>query len=141
LAQELQAQPWHLNYRRETFRLFSWIAGKGLDSTPRGITFQPNGLEALEKIGVLDSVLQMGSAERILEVKDWNGELLLEADYGLLEHPQNYIMMLMQCKWSTCWDTRLKTWRSDDLEHWIQGDNLEQWSRPGSALRSRRRGL
>ncbi len=53
---------------------------KGLDSTPRGITFQPNGLEALEKIGVLDSVLQMGSAERILEVKDWNGELLLEAD-------------------------------------------------------------
>src|SRR5260370_17529308 len=34
----------------------------------------------------------MGSAERILEVKDWNGEVLLEADYGLLEHPQNYIM-------------------------------------------------
>jgi 2-polyprenyl-6-methoxyphenol hydroxylase-like FAD-dependent oxidoreductase len=65
---------------------------KGLDSTPRGITFQPNGLEALEKIGVLDSVLQMGSAERILEVKDWTGELLLEADYGLLDHPQNYIM-------------------------------------------------
>jgi 2-polyprenyl-6-methoxyphenol hydroxylase-like FAD-dependent oxidoreductase len=65
---------------------------KGLDSTPRGITFQPNGLEALDKIGVLDSVLQMGSAERILEVKNWTGELLLEADYGLLEHPQNYIM-------------------------------------------------
>jgi 2-polyprenyl-6-methoxyphenol hydroxylase-like FAD-dependent oxidoreductase len=65
---------------------------KGLDSTPRGITFQPNGLEALEKIGVLDSVQQMGSAERILEVRDWNRELLLEADYGLLDHPQNYIM-------------------------------------------------
>ena len=65
---------------------------KGLDSTPRGITFQPNGLEALEKIGVLESVLQMGSAERILEVKDWTGEILLEADYGLLDHPQNYIM-------------------------------------------------
>src|SRR5438552_19191403 len=44
---------------------------KGLDATPRGITFQPNGLEALEKIGVLDSVQQMGSAERILEVRDW----------------------------------------------------------------------
>jgi 2-polyprenyl-6-methoxyphenol hydroxylase-like FAD-dependent oxidoreductase len=65
---------------------------KGLDSTPRGITFQPNGLEALEKIGVLDSVQQMGSAERILEVRDWNQEILLEADYGLLDHPQNYIM-------------------------------------------------
>ena len=65
---------------------------KGLDSTPRGITFQPNGLEALEKIGVLDSVQQMGSAERILEVRDWTGAVLLEADYGLLDHPQNYIM-------------------------------------------------
>ncbi len=65
---------------------------KGLDSTPRGITFQPNGLEALEKIGILDSVQQMGSAERILEVRDWNREVLLEADYGLLDHPQNYLM-------------------------------------------------
>ncbi len=65
---------------------------KGLDSTPRGITFQPNGLEALDKIGVLDSVQQMGSAERILEVRDWNQQVLLEADYGLLDHPQNYIM-------------------------------------------------
>src|SRR5438046_7797057 len=65
---------------------------KALDATPRGITFQPNGLEALEKIGVLDSVQQMGSAERILEVRDWNQQVLLEADYGLLDHPQNYIM-------------------------------------------------
>ena len=65
---------------------------KGLDSTPRGITFQPNGLEALEKMGVLDNVQRMGSAERILEVRDWNGEVLLEVDYGLLDHPQNYIM-------------------------------------------------
>lgn len=65
---------------------------RGPDSTPRGITFQPNGLEALEKIGILNRVTQMGSAERILEVKDWNRELLLEADYGLLDHPQNYIM-------------------------------------------------
>src|SRR5256885_3305932 len=65
---------------------------KGLDATPRGIALQPNGLEALEKIGVLDSVQQMGSAERILEVRDWNQQVLLEADYGLLDHPQNYIM-------------------------------------------------
>jgi len=32
---------------------------------------------------------------------------------------------------------KVRPGRSDDLEHWIQGDNLEQWSRPGSALRSR----
>src|SRR5438552_19041724 len=65
---------------------------KGLDSTPRGITFQPNGLEALAKIGVLDSVQQMGSAERLLEVRDWNQQVSLEADYRLLDHPQHYIM-------------------------------------------------
>ena len=65
---------------------------RGPESIPRGITFQPNGLEALDKIGVLDRVLQMGSAEKILEVRDWNQEMLLEADYSILAHPQNYIM-------------------------------------------------
>lgn len=62
------------------------------ETTPRGITFQPNGLEALDRIGVLDKVRRLGSTERILEVKDWTGELLLEADYSVLDHPQNYIM-------------------------------------------------
>jgi 2-polyprenyl-6-methoxyphenol hydroxylase-like FAD-dependent oxidoreductase len=65
---------------------------KGPDPTPRGITFQPNGLEALGKIGILDRVQHMGSAERILEIRDWNRNLLLEADYSVLDHPQNYIM-------------------------------------------------
>ncbi len=49
---------------------------KGPESTPRGITFQPNGLEALEKIGILDEVRRMGSAERILEVRDWDRETI-----------------------------------------------------------------
>ncbi|HYY91614.1 MAG TPA: FAD-dependent oxidoreductase, partial [Candidatus Dormibacteraeota bacterium] len=65
---------------------------KGPDSTPRGITFQPNGLEALEKIGALDRIQQMGSRENILEVKDWDRNLLLEVDYSVLDHPHNYIM-------------------------------------------------
>lgn len=65
---------------------------KNPESTPRGITFQPNGLEALDKIGILDRVQHSGSAERILEVRDWDRNLLLEADYSLLDHPQNYIM-------------------------------------------------
>jgi monooxygenase len=65
---------------------------KGPDSTPRGITFQPNGLEALEKIGVLERIQQMGSRENILEVKDWDRNLLLEVDYSVLDHPHNYIM-------------------------------------------------
>ena len=62
------------------------------ESIPRGITFQPNGLEALEKIGVLDQVLDLGVKNRVLEVKSWSGELLLEADYELLDHPHNYLV-------------------------------------------------
>ena len=65
---------------------------KSPESTPRGITFQPNGLEALQQVGILDRVQRIGSAERILEVKGWDGDLLLEADYSLLDHPLNYIM-------------------------------------------------
>lgn len=62
------------------------------ESTARGITFQPNGLEALEKIGIIDRIHDLGIPGKILEVKDWTGELLLEADYGLLDHPYNYFM-------------------------------------------------
>jgi 2-polyprenyl-6-methoxyphenol hydroxylase-like FAD-dependent oxidoreductase len=65
---------------------------KSPDPTPRGITLQPNGLEALEKIGILDRVQQLGTPERILEIKDWDHNLLLEADYSALDHPHNYIM-------------------------------------------------
>lgn len=65
---------------------------KSPESIPRGITFQPNGLEALDKFGILDRVQRMGTAERILEVRDWERNLLLEADYSVLDHPQNYIM-------------------------------------------------
>jgi 2-polyprenyl-6-methoxyphenol hydroxylase-like FAD-dependent oxidoreductase len=59
---------------------------------PRGLTFQPNGLAVLEKLGALGRAKEVGSASQILEVKSWEGEVLLEADYGLLEHPQNYLL-------------------------------------------------
>ena len=59
---------------------------------PRGLTFQPNGLAVLEKLGVLDRAREVGSKSQILEVKNWQGELLLEADYGLLDHPHNYLL-------------------------------------------------
>ncbi len=34
----------------------------------------------------------MGSPERILEIKDWDRNLLLEVDYSVLDHPQSYII-------------------------------------------------
>ncbi len=65
---------------------------KSADSFPRGFTLQPNGLEALDKLGLLDKALQTGSKAEVFEVRAWNGELLLEADYRLLDHPQNYLL-------------------------------------------------
>ena len=65
---------------------------KSPEGIPRGLTFQPNGLAVLEKLGALGRAREVGSASQILEVKSWSGEVLLEADYGLLEHPQNYIL-------------------------------------------------
>jgi 2-polyprenyl-6-methoxyphenol hydroxylase-like FAD-dependent oxidoreductase len=49
-------------------------------------------LAVLEKLGALSRAKEVGSASQILEVKSWAGEVLLEADYGLLEHPQNYLL-------------------------------------------------
>jgi len=65
---------------------------KSPEGIPRGLTFQPNGLAVLEKLGALGRAKEVGSASQILEVKSWEGEVLLEADYGLLEHPQNYLL-------------------------------------------------
>src|SRR5260370_34916942 len=60
---------------------------KSPEGIPRGLTFQPNGLAVLEKLGALDRAKEIGSASQILEVKSWGGEVLFLADYGLLGHP------------------------------------------------------
>src|SRR6266516_5941856 len=65
---------------------------KSPEGIPRGLTFQPNGLAVLEKLGALGRAREIGSASQILEVKSWEGEVLLEADYSLLDHPQNYLL-------------------------------------------------
>ncbi len=65
---------------------------KSPEGIPRGLTFQPNGLAVLERLGALDRAKEVGSMSQILEVKSWEGEVLLEADYSLLDHPQNYLL-------------------------------------------------
>lgn len=67
-------------------------ARKRLDTVPRGLTLQPNGLAALDKLKVLDRVSSGGEKIGVFEITNPKGEVLLEADYGLLEHPQNYLM-------------------------------------------------
>ncbi len=67
-------------------------ARRNVENVSRGLTLQPNGLEALEKLGVLDKVKEKGSTAQVFEIRNPEGKLLLEADYGLLDHPQNYLL-------------------------------------------------
>jgi 6-methylpretetramide 4-monooxygenase len=63
-----------------------------IDNVPRGLTLQPNGLEALDHLGLLSKISNGGERIQVFEIKSPDGQVLLEADYGLLEHPQNYLM-------------------------------------------------
>ncbi len=67
-------------------------ARRNVENVSRGLTLQPNGLEALEKLGVLDKIQRAGSKTQVFEIRNSKGTLLLEADYGLLHHPQNYLL-------------------------------------------------
>jgi len=67
-------------------------ARRNVESIPRGLTLQPNGLEALDKLGLLNKVTNGGERVQNFEIRSLGGQLLLDADYGLLDHPQNYLM-------------------------------------------------
>lgn len=67
-------------------------ARRNVDSSPKGLTLQPNGMETLDKIGVLERARQTGSQASVFEIRSWAGDLLLEADYSLLDHPYNYLL-------------------------------------------------
>ncbi len=69
-------------------------ARRGSDSIPRGLTLQPNGLSAIEELGIYDQATRLGKPVQVFEVRNWAGELLLEADYGLLEDPHNFLMTI-----------------------------------------------
>jgi 2-polyprenyl-6-methoxyphenol hydroxylase-like FAD-dependent oxidoreductase len=61
----------------------------------RGLTLQANGLQALQKIDVLDQVRGIGVATNRLAWYDVNGDLLADLDYSVLEHPLNYLLTVI----------------------------------------------
>jgi 2-polyprenyl-6-methoxyphenol hydroxylase-like FAD-dependent oxidoreductase len=69
-------------------------ARRNVDSVPRGLTLQPNGLDAVEQLGLLDDTLKLGKPVQIFEIRDWTGKLLLDADYSLLDDPHNYLITI-----------------------------------------------
>ncbi len=61
----------------------------------RGLTLQSNGLEALQKLGLLENVERLGVKRRLVAWYDVNGELLSRFDYSILKHPQNYLLTVI----------------------------------------------
>jgi len=78
----------------------------------------------VEKIGVfLESVLQMGSGGENTRGERLERGLLLEAELWLADIPE-YIMTADSVQVEHLLGYKLKTWAFRHLEHWIQGNNL-----------------
>ncbi len=61
----------------------------------RGLTLQPNGLEALDKLGLFDQVFRIGTKTSWVEWYWIGGGLLAAFDYSVLDHPQNYLLTVV----------------------------------------------
>lgn len=72
-----------------------------LESSPRvarskrGLTLQANGLESMEKLGLLDDVLKIGKKTARVEWREIGGNTLATFDYGILQHPHNYLLTVV----------------------------------------------
>ncbi len=70
-------------------------ARKDIKPVKRGLTLSPNGLDALDKLGLLNDVEKIGHKVRLVKFFEGNGELLAAYDYSLLDHKHNYIMTFL----------------------------------------------
>ncbi len=61
----------------------------------RGLSLSPNGLEALDKLRLLQDIEKIGCKVRSVKFLKNNGELVVDYDYSLLRHKQNYILALL----------------------------------------------
>src|SRR2546425_1279891 len=61
----------------------------------RGLTLQPNGLETLQKLGLLDQVVGIGAKTTRLTWLELGGRPLVTFDYSILDHPFNYLLTVV----------------------------------------------
>jgi len=61
----------------------------------RGLSLQANGLEALQKLELLERVAPIGVKTSHIAWYEIGGNLLAELDYSILDHPYSYILTLV----------------------------------------------
>ncbi len=61
----------------------------------RGLTLQPNGLEVLQKLGLLDQVVRIGAKTTRVTWHEIGGPRLATLEYSILDHPHNYLLTVV----------------------------------------------
>ena len=61
----------------------------------RGLTLQPNGLETLQKLGLVDQVVRIGAKTTRLSWYEIRKGPLGTFDYSILDHPHNYLLTVV----------------------------------------------
>src|SRR3989442_7461276 len=61
----------------------------------RGLTLQPNGLEALQNLGLLDPVVRIGAKTTRVSWYEISEGPLATLDYSILDHPFNYLLTVV----------------------------------------------
>ena len=59
-----------------------------------GLVLQPNGLQVLGELGVLDEMLGVGHRTDVAQLRDPSGRLRAQSTYGQLEHPHPYLLVI-----------------------------------------------
>ncbi len=67
----------------------------GVTPSKRGLTLQPNGLEVLQRLGLLDQVIRIGAKTTRLTWREISGRPLVTLDYSILDHPHNYLLTVV----------------------------------------------
>jgi len=70
-------------------------ARPGIVPSKRGLSLQANGLEALQKLDLLDRVTPIGGKTSHVACYEIDGTLLADLDYSILDHPYNYLLTLV----------------------------------------------
>jgi 2-polyprenyl-6-methoxyphenol hydroxylase-like FAD-dependent oxidoreductase len=61
----------------------------------RGLTLQPNGLEALQQLGLLDQAVKIGEKATRVTWHEIHGGHVATLDYSILDHPHNYLLTVV----------------------------------------------
>jgi len=61
----------------------------------RGLTLQPNGLDALQKLDLLEHAIRLGARANRVEWRQTNGAVLATLDYSILDHPYGYLLTIV----------------------------------------------